>query len=56
MYILTKNIKILSLLMMISGFIALAYGFYSAPHSVEEAKEMANRYNDELNGKVDIVT
>ena len=22
----------------------------------EEAKEMANRYNDELNGKVDIVT
>ena len=42
MYTLTKNIKILSSLMMISGFIALAYGFYSAPHSVEEVKEMVS--------------
>ena len=42
MYTLTKNIKILSSLMMVSGFIALAYGFYSAPHSVEEAKEMVS--------------
>ena len=50
MYTLTKNIKILSSLMMISGFIALAYGFYSAPHSVEEAKEMVSSHDHDNHG------
>ena len=40
MYSITKNIKILSFSMMLIGLLALAYGFYSAPHSLEEAKEI----------------
>ena len=53
MYTLTKNIKILSSLMMVSGFIALAYGFYSAPHSVEEAKEMVSYLAHDNYGSAD---
>ena len=40
MYKLTNDIKIFSFSMMIIGFIGLAYGFYTAPHSLEEAKEI----------------
>ena len=39
--------------MMISGFIALAYGFYSAPHSVEEAKEMVASHCHDNHGSDD---
>ena len=44
MYSITKNIKILSFSMMLIGLLALAYGFYSAPHSLEEAKEMVSNH------------
>ena len=38
MYKVTKNIKILSFSLMILGLVGLAYGFYTAPHSIEESK------------------
>ena len=50
MYSLTKNIKILSFSMMLIGFVALAYGFYSAPHTIEEAKEMVSSHGHEDHG------
>ena len=39
-----------------SRFVKLFIKEKSVGVTFEEAKEMANRYNDELNGKVDIVT
>ena len=36
--------------MMLIGFVALAYGFYSAPHSIEEAKEMVSSHGHEDHG------
>ena len=50
MYSITKNIKILSFSMMLIGLLALAYGFYSAPHSLEEAKEMVSNHGYDDNG------
>ena len=46
MYKLTNDIKIFSFSMMIIGFFGLAYGFYTAPQSIEEAKEIiASQHN-----------
>ena len=50
MYSITKNIKILSFSMMLIGLLALAYGFYSAPHSLEEAKEMVSNHGYDDHG------
>lgn len=50
MYKLTNDIKIFSFSMMIIGFIGLAYGFYTAPHSIEEAKEIvASQHHGDYN-------
>ena len=47
MYKFTKNIKIFSLTLIFLGALGLGYGFYSAPSSVEEAKEMvSNSHGD----------
>ena len=45
MYKVTKNIKILSFSLMILGLVGLAYGFYTAPHSIEESKAIVASYS-----------
>ena len=40
MYKVSKNIKILSFSLMIIGALGLAFSFYSAPKTIEQAKEM----------------
>ncbi len=40
MFILTKKIKIFSLVLIILGLLGIAFGFYSAPSTIEEAKEI----------------
>jgi len=46
MFILTKKIKIFSLVLIILGLLGIAFGFYSAPSTIEEAKEIiANSHN-----------
>jgi hypothetical protein len=46
MYTVTKNIKILSFTLMTIGFIGLFYGFYTAPHSIEESNAIVASYGD----------
>ena len=46
MYTITKNIKILSFTLMAVGFIGLFYGFYTAPHSIEESNAIVASYGD----------
>ena len=46
MYIVTKNIKIFSFTLMAIGFIGLFYGFYTAPHSIEESNAIVASYGD----------
>ena len=46
MYTVTKNIKIFSFTLMVIGFIGLAYGFYTAPHSIEESNAIVATYGD----------
>ena len=50
MYKLTKNIKILSFSLMILGLVGLAYGFYTAPHSIEESKAIVASYSHDDHG------
>ena len=40
MFVLTKKIKIFSLALIILGLFGIAFGFYSAPSTIEEAKEI----------------
>ena len=47
MFVLTKKIKIFSLALIILGLLGIAFGFYSAPSTIEEAKEIiANSHHD----------
>ena len=46
MYTVTKNIKIFSFTLMVIGFIGLFYGFYTAPHSIEESNAIVASYGD----------
>ena len=50
MYTVTKNIKIFSFTLMAIGFIGLAYGFYTAPQSIEESKAIVASYADDGHG------
>ena len=48
MFTLTNKIKFFSLMLVILGLMGILYGFYSAPSSIEEAKEMvADNHNKE---------
>ena len=47
MYTVTKNIKIFSFTLMAIGFIGLFYGFYTAPHSIEESNAIVASYGDQ---------
>ena len=40
MFVLTKKIKIFSLALIMLGLLGIAFGFYSAPSTIEEAKEI----------------
>ena len=48
MYKVSKNIKVLSFTLMIVGALGLAFSFYSAPKTIEQAKEMvvASHHDD----------
>ena len=47
MYKVSKNIKIFSLALMVTGVLGLGFSFYSAPKTVEEAKAMvADSHSD----------
>ena len=51
MYIITRNNKILSFSLMIIGLLGIGYGFYSAPKTIEESKEIiANQHHDSHHG------
>ena len=48
MFTLTNKIKFFSLMLVILGLMGILYGFYSAPSSIDEAKEMvADHHNNE---------
>ena len=40
MYTLTKNLKFIPILLLILGIVGIAIGFSSAPHTIEEVKEL----------------
>ena len=40
MYVVSNNIKILSLVLVVLGLLGIGYGFYSSPKTIEESKEM----------------
>ena len=47
MYTITRNIKILSFSLVVFGLLGIGYGFYNAPKTIEESKEMmANKHHD----------
>ena len=46
MFTLTNKIKFFSLMLVILGLMGIAYGFYSAPSSIEEAKEMVEAHHN----------
>jgi hypothetical protein len=50
MYTVTKNIKLFSFTLMAIGLIGLFYGFYTAPHSIEEAKEIIATHSNDGHG------
>ena len=50
MYTVTKNIKLFSFTLMVIGLIGLFYGFYTAPHSIEEAKEIIATHSNDGHG------
>jgi len=50
MYTVTKNIKIFCFTLMAIGFIGLAYGFYTAPQSIEESKAIVASNSDDGHG------
>jgi len=48
MFKLTNNIKIFSITLIVLGLLGIAYGFYSAPNTIEEAKEIvASSHHDD---------
>ncbi len=53
MFVLTKKIKIFSLALIIFGLLGIAFGFYSAPSTIEEAKEIIanSHHGDEHKSK-----
>ena len=52
MFVLTKKIKIFSLALIILGLLGIAFGFYSAPSTIEEAKEIIERTLTQADAKV----
>ena len=47
MYVISRNIKILSFSLIVLGLLGIGYGFYNAPKTIEESKEMiANMHHD----------
>ena len=47
MYVITRNIKILSFSLVILGLLGIGYGFYNAPKNIDQSKEiMANKHHD----------
>ena len=50
MYIFPKKIKSLSIYLMVAGFFGLAYGFLSAPKTIEESKAMIQENHGDHHG------
>ena len=47
MYKLSTNIKIFSFSLIVLGLLGIGYGFYSAPKTIEESKQMVANYHDD---------
>ena len=47
MFTLTKKIKIFSFTLIVLGLLGIAFGFYSAPTTIEESKEMVSHHHHE---------
>ena len=53
MYVVSNNIKILSLVLVVLGFLGIGYGFYSSPKTIEESKQMVANYHDDSHSSSD---
>ena len=53
MYKLSTNIKIFSFALIILGLLGIGYGFYSAPKTIEESKQMIANYHDDAHSNSD---
>lgn len=53
MYKVSKNIKIFSLTLMVIGALGLGFSFYSAPKTIEQAKEMVADLHSDDHQKVE---
>ena len=54
MYTISKNLKLTSIILMVTGFIGLTYGFLAAPSNYEEAKKMYPEYGNSTNEVVKV--
>ena len=57
MYQFSGKLKMASIILMVAGALGIAYGFWSAPKTVEEAKEMVagHDYHGEAHGQNDVL-
>ena len=53
MYKLSTNIKIFSFSLIVLGLLGIGYGFYSAPKTIEESKQMVANYHDDSHSSSD---
>ena len=53
MYKLSTNIKIFSFSLIVLGLFGIGYGFYSAPKTIEESKQMVANYHDDSHSSSD---
>ena len=53
MYKLSTNIKIFSFSLIVLGLLGIGYGFYSAPKTIEESKQMVANYHDDSHSNSD---
>ena len=53
MYKLSTNIKIFSFSLIVLGLLGIGYGFYLAPKTLEESKQIAANYHDDSHSSSD---
>ena len=53
MYKVSINIKVLSFSLLILGLLGIGYGFYSAPKSIEESKEIIASLGYDIHNSTD---
>ena len=53
MYKLSTNIKIFSFSLIVIGLLGIGFGFYTAPKTIEESKQMVTNYHDDSHSSSD---